>query len=239
MMIRMGGKRLHKVKQVLQKPFRAVRTWQLILIFIPLLFFTATLLRFDHLQMVHLRDAVLDADAAGDEEEITQTLTELRDFVYSHTVINISESNGVQSIIFGTGPFYLEQSYRRAANAAIEEVSTGLADDSNPNGNIYAAVSAICQPLAIQNGWQWSSQGYLDCWTSELAKYPESDITDNQLVAKVPSTGEYRRDFSSPIFSWTPAGVAIVVSLILGLIIIIRIIIWCVLKIALVFLKSA
>ena len=128
----MGGKKIKSLRQALSKPFRAVRTWQFILILIPLAFFTATLLRFDHLQMVHLRTAVLEADAAGDEDEITARLTELRDFVYSHTVINIAESNGVQSIIFGTGPFYLEQSYLRAANAAIEEVRNQLVDDSNP-----------------------------------------------------------------------------------------------------------
>lgn len=233
----MGGKKIKSLRQALSKPFRAVRTWQFILILIPLAFFTATLLRFDHLQMVHLRAAVLEADAAGNEDEITARLTELRDFVYSHTVINIAESNGVQSIIFGTGPFYLEQSYLRAANAAIEEVRNQLVDDSNPNGNIYAAAAAVCQPLAIQNGWSWTNQGYLDCWTNELGKYPEVEITDNTLTANVPPTGEYRRDFGSPIFSWTPAGIAIVACFILAVIIIIRIIIWCILKLALIFLK--
>ena len=233
----MGGKKTNQIRDALRKSFKAVRTWQLFLILIPLVFFTATLLRFDHLRMVELRAAVLEADQAGDDEQIKQALINLREFVSRHTVINIAESNGVQSVIFGTGPFYLEQQYRRAANAAIEEASAGLVDDSNPNGNIYAAAAAVCQPLAIANGWAWSDQAHLDCWTNELAKYPEADISDNKLTANIPSTELYRHAYASPIFSWTPAGFAIIACLILAIIILIRAIIWLVLKIALIFLK--
>lgn len=233
----MGGKKSNRIRDFLKRRFKSVQTWQLIVILIPLLFFTATLLRLDHLKMVELRSAVLAADQEGNEEQIQQTLTVLRDYVYSHTVINIVENNGIQQVTFGTGPFYLEQQYIRAANAAIEAASSELVDDSNPYGNIYAAVAAICQPQAIANGWQWSSPGYLDCWTSELAKYPETDISDNHLVAKIPSTELYRHNYASPIFSWTPASIAIIACAVLALIIILRIIIWFALKVALLFLK--
>lgn len=221
------------------QPFKTVRTWQLVLILIPLIFFTATLLRFDHLRMVELRAAVLAADEAGDEEAIRQSLTELRDFVFSHIVVNTTESNGVRSVIFGTGPFYLEQQYLRAANAAIEEAEAKLADDSNPNGNIYAAVAAICQPQAIANGWAWYSPGYLDCWTSELAKYPASDNLSVELTVDVPSTELYRRNYSSPIWAPTMAGFAVLACVILAVIIIVRLLISCVLGLALVFLKKS
>ncbi len=233
----MGGKKTNRIRDFLKRRFKSVQTWQLIVILIPLLFFTATLLRLDHLKMVELRSAVLTADQEGNEEQIQQTLTALRDYVYSHTVINIVENNGIQQVTFGTGPFYLEQQYIRAANAAIEAASSELVDDSNPYGNIYAAVAAICQPQAIANGWQWSSPGYLDCWTSELAKYPETDISDNHLVAKIPSTELYRHNYASPIFSWTPAGIAIIACVVLVLIIIVRVVIWLALKVALLFLK--
>lgn len=221
------------------QPFKAVRTWQLVLILIPLIFFTATLLRFDHLRMVELRAAVLAADEAGDEEAIRQSLAELRDFVFSHIVVNTTESNGVRSVIFGTGPFYLEQQYLRAANAAIEEAEAKLADDSNPNGNIYAAVAAICQPQAIVNGWAWYSPGYLDCWTSELAKYPASDNLSVELTVDVPSTELYRRNYSSPIWAPTVAGFAVLACVILAVIITVRLLISCVLGLALVFLKKS
>lgn len=233
----MGGKKSNRIREFLRKAFKSVHTWQLIIIFIPLVFFTATLLRFDHLRMVELRRAVLNADESGNEEEIINALNTLKDFTYSHTIVNITENNGVQQITFGTGPFYLEQQYLRAANAAIEEARNQLADDSNPNGNIYAAAAAVCQPQAIAGGWAWSDQRYLDCWTNELSKYPEIEISDNQLTANVPSTELYRHNYASPIFSWTPAGFALVACIVLAVVIIIRLIIWAALKIALLFLK--
>jgi len=233
----MGGKIRNGLRKAL-KPFRAVRTWQLLLILIPLVFFTATLLRFDHLRMVELRDAVLKADEAGNDEEIERTLTELKEFVFSHVVVNTAESNGVRSVILGTGPFYLEQQYLRAANAAIEAAGSQMVDDKNPNGNIYAAVAAICQPQAIANGWAWYSQGYLDCWTSELDKYPASENLGVELTADVPSTELYRKNYASPIWAPTPAGFAGLACVILAIIIIVRLLVWCVLNLALLFLKK-
>lgn len=233
----MGGKKSNRIKQFLAKTFKSVQTWQLFCVFIPLVFFTATLMRFDHLRMVDLRKAVLEADQSGNQEDLARTLSELKQFVDSHTVINIVEDNGRSVVTFGTGPFYLENQYIRDATAVLESASQAEVDDSNPNGNIYAAVAAICQPQAIANGWEWNSPQYLDCWTSELAKYPESDIRDNQYTAEIPSTELYRRSYASPIFSWTPAGAAIVACIILAVVIIIRLIIWAALKISLLFLK--
>lgn len=233
----MGGKIRARLRAIL-KAVGAVRTWQLLLILIPLIFFTATLLRFDHLKMVTLRAEVLQADEAGDSEKLEQSLTELRDFVISHIVINTAESNGVQSVIFGTGVFYLEHQYLRAAEAAIAAAEANLVDDTNPNGNIYAAVSAICQPQAIANGWAWYSQWYLDCWTSELAKYPASDNLDIKLVADVPSTELYRREYASPVWAPSVSGWAALACIILMVIIGGRLVIWCVLNLALWFLRK-
>lgn len=234
----MGGKISNRVGRLLGKTFKSVHTWQLIVILIPLIFFTATLLRFDHLRMVDLRRSVFAADETGNEAQLTEALLNLKKFVDSHTVINVIEENGIQSIIFGTGTFYLENQYVRDATAALEAAAGSTeVDDTNPNGNIYAAVAAICQPQAIENGWQWSDQPYLDCWMNELAKYPESDIQDNQITADIPSTELYRRSFASPIFTFTPAGVAIFACFALAIAISIRLIIWLALKVSLLFLK--
>lgn len=231
----MGGKKSNHLRQALRK-FGGVRSWQLLLILIPLTFVTATLLRLDHLKMSDLRHAVLDADAANDDTAIQESLIKLQDFVFSHVVINVTESNGTQSIVFGTGPFYLENQYLRAANAAIEAAEANLANDQNPNGNIYAAVSAICKPLAIENGWAWNSPGYLDCWTSELDKYPTSDeLSSNLLVADLPSTELFRINYASPLWAPSWAGLAILACLIIIIIVIVRLFIWCVLKVSLLF----
>lgn len=233
----MGGKLSNHLRKALRN-FRGVRTWQLALILIPLIFVTATLLRLDHIRMSHLRADVLEADAANDDAAIQDSLVKLQDFVFSHIVVNVVETNGIQSVVFGTGPFYLEQQYLRAANAAIEQAESQLADDSNPNGNIYAAAQAVCRPLAIANGWAWNSQGYLDCWTTELAKYPTSDSLDTNLAAKIPSTELYRHNYASPIWAPTWAGWAILACIILLIIIVVRFAIWTILQIALFFSKE-
>ena len=233
----MGGKRTNHLKQALAR-LKRIRLWQLLLILIPLLFVAATLLRLDHLKMVELRDAVLAADAAENDAAIQSSLVALQEFVVSHIVVNIAEQNGVQSIIFGTGPFYLEHQYLRAANAAIEAAEAEVVDDSNPYGNIYAAVSAICRPLAIQNGWAWNSQPYLDCWTSHLAEYPASDNLEINLTANVPSTELFRHNYASPIWAPTAAGWVILLCILLTLVILVRFVIWLILKIALLFAKN-
>ena len=233
----MGGKRTNHLKQALAR-LKRIRLWQLLLILIPLLFVAATLLRLDHLKMVELRDAVLAADAAEDDAAIQSSLVALQEFVVSHIVVNIAEQNGIQSVIFGTGPFYLEHQYLRAANAAIEAAEAEVVDDSNPYGNIYAAVSAICRPLAIQNGWAWNSQPYLDCWTSHLAEYPASDNLEINLTANVPSTELFRHNYASPIWAPTAAGWVILLCILLTLVILVRFVIWLILKIALLFAKN-
>lgn len=235
----MGGKKTNHLRQALRK-FGGVRSWQLLLIFIPLVFVTATLLRLDHLKMSELRRAVLEADAANDDVAVRDRLIALQDFVFSHIVVNVIESNGTQSIAFGTGPFYLENQYLRAANAAIEEAESNLANDANPNGNIYAAVSAVCKPLAIANGWTWNSPGYLDCWTSELAKYPTSDeLSPNLLVADLPSTELFRVNYASPLWAPSWSGFAVLLCGIILLIILVRFVIWCILKVSLLFLQKS
>lgn len=232
----MGGPAKNRIRKILSSA-KAVRTWQLVLVLIPLIFFAATLLRFDHLKMVSLRSAVLAADADGDEEELERALQELREFTFTHIVVNVYERNGVQTIIFGTGPFYLEGQYLRAANAAIEAAQSTLVDDSNPNGNIYAAVSAICQPQAIANGWTWYSQPHIDCWTTELAKYPASDDLSLDLTADVPSTELYRKNYASPVWAPNATGFVVLLCLILLAVVVVRVLVWVVLQLSLFFLK--
>ena len=107
--------------------------------------------------MTEMRDAVLEADATEDDEATTQNLLKLKEFVVSNMVINVVDDNGVQKVMFGTGPFYLEHQYIRAANRALEEAEAKLSDDTNPNGNVYAKASEECRAQAIANGWTWNN----------------------------------------------------------------------------------
>ena len=231
----MGGRKSNHIRRLLRH-FGAVQNWQLILILIPLFFVTATLLRLDHLRMVELRDAVVSADEMGNDAVLQEKLQALQKFTLTHVVVSVVERNGMQHVIFGTGPFYLEGQYLRAANAAVAAAENQLYDDHNPHGNIYAAVSAICRPQAIAHGWAWNSPGYLDCWTIELAKYPAAEELNPRLTAQIPPTEMFRYSFISPLWSPSAAGWAILACVILLAVILIRTVIWCVLHIFLLFL---
>lgn len=219
-----GRIKLHKVK-----------TWQLLLIVIPFLFLDATLFRMDHIRMTELRDAVLTADASENDEEVTKRLEELREYVLSNMVINVVDDNGEQKVTFGTGPFYLEHQYIRAANKALEEAESKLVDDSNPNGNIYALASDTCRAQAVANGWNWDNPNYINCMVSEIQKYPAADELHDTIKASLPSTELYRREYASPIWAPTLTGFMVLVTFIIIVVIIIRIIAWIVLRLSLLF----
>lgn len=215
--------------------FHKVKTWQLLVILIPLLFMDATLLRMDHIKMTELRDAVLMADKNGDMDEIAQALMRLQDFVFGNIVINVMEDNGKQKIFFGTGPFYLEQQYLRAANAALEEAEKNMTLDSNPNGNIYAMASDVCKPLAIANGWAWNNPGFIECMTGEINKYPAAGEITDTINASLPSTKLYRKNYASPLWAPTLSGFAILATFICIAVIFIRFIVWVFLRVSLLF----
>ena len=226
-----------KLKEQLgrMKGFR-VKTWQLLVFFVLLLFVDATLMRFDHIKMTELRDAVMAADEAEDDAAISDSMAKLKDFVFSNIVINVVDENGEQKVMFGTGPFYLEHQYIRAANKALEEAEAKLSDDSNPNGNIYAMASDVCRTRAIQNGWTWNNPNFINCMVSEIQKYPAADDLQDQVKASLPSTELYRHNYASPVWAPTLTGIMILITLIIFGIIVVRFIVWVFLRVSLLFL---
>ena len=243
-MAKLGGKLKEIIKK--RKWKIKIKTWVLLLLLIPLFAADATLLRFNHIKMTELRDAVMAIDAKNNEEEsdeeaqtndaeLREALINLKEFVFSHIVINVVEENGVQRITFGTGPFYLEHQYLRAANKALKEAEKNMVSDNNPNGNIYAMASAVCQPIAIANGWRWNSAGYINCMMTEIQKYPAADELQDTIIANLPSTELYRKNYASPVWAPTPLGFLLLITLIVIVVIFIRMIIWLVLRISLLF----
>jgi len=215
--------------------FHKIKTWQLFLILIPLFFIDATLLRVDHVRMTELRDAVLAADEAEDDEAISRNLEELKDFVFSNIVINVVEENGKQRVTFGTGPFYLEHQYIRAANAALDEAEKNLGSDSNQNGNVYQLASDVCRPQAIANGWSWNDANYINCMMGEIQKYPAADEIQDRIIASLPSTELYRKNYASPLWAPTFTGFMILVTAIIIVVILIRGFVWVILRLSLLF----
>lgn len=235
----MGGLSKDKLRQILAKIFR-LRSWKLALILILLGFLAATLLRFDHIRMTELREAVLAADSEDNDEKITESLKELQGFTIKHIVFNAIEENGGQRIVFGTGPFYLENQYLRHAQEAVRKAQEEInRNATNPNGNIYQKVAAICDAQGKKYGWRYPDKEYINCWINELATFPVTDNMDAYGAANLPSTELYRYEFASPI--WYPcwSGIMILVCVIIAIALVIRFFIWLFLKIAVAFVSSS
>ena len=215
--------------------FHKIKTWKLTLILVPLFFVDATLLRVDHIRMTELRSAVLTADENENDEEVSRSLEELKNFVFSNIVVNVVDDNGEQKVTFGTGPFYLEHQYIRAANKALEEAEKAIADDSNPNGNIYAIASEVCRAQAIANGWTWDDANYINCMVGEIQKYPSASEINDTIAASLPSTELYRKEYASPVWAPTFAGIMILITLVIIVVIFIRGITWLFLRLSLLF----
>ena len=213
--------------------FHKVKTWWLLVALIPLLFVDATLLRFDHIRMTELRDAVMAADEAEDEAAVADGLEELKDFVFNNIVINVVDDNGEQKVTFGTGPFYLEHMYIRAANAALAEAEKNMANDGNPNGNVYAMASEVCKAAAIANGWTWNSPEYINCMMSEIQKYPAADELQSSIAASLPSTELYRKNYASPVWAPSFTGFMLLLTLVIIVVIFIRGLWWVILRLSL------
>ena len=222
----MGGLSKDKLRQVLAKIFR-LKSWKLALILILLGFLAATLLRFDHIRMTELREAVLAADSEGGDEKITQALKELQGFTLKHIVFNAIEENGSQRIVFGTGPFYLENQYLRRAQEAVKRAQEEIDKNAkNPYGNVYQQVAKICDAQGIKYGWRYPDKEYINCWINELAAFPAAESMDAYGAANLPSTELFRYDFASP--KWYPCGSGwiILICIILIIALIIRFFIW-------------
>ena len=234
-----GGKikKLHgEVKQSFARFKKGkIKTWMLLIFLVLLLFVDATILRLNHVKMSELRDAVLAADEADDDTAIADGLVKLKEFVFSNTVINIVEENGEQVVSFGTGPFYLEHQYLRAAQAALADAEAKFAGDANPNGNIYGMAGDTCKALALQNGWTWDNANFINCMVTEIEKYPAAADIQDTIIASLPSTELFRHNYASPI--WTPSflGWLFIITGVVIVVIFIRFLIWLVLRLSLLF----
>jgi hypothetical protein len=183
------------------KDLQRVKTWQLVILLIIALFMAATFLRLNNIGMVERRAAVLVADETGNEETTITRLYDLQQYVTSH--MNTDLGRGV----------YLEASYNRA----LQDWQASQFGDQNPNGNIYQRAQEICAPQ-----FRSYSAAYLQCTTSELAKYPASAApTDG---AGKPRQEVYIYSFSPPLWSPDFAGWSVVICVVIILTIVARLV---------------
>ena len=178
-----------------------VKTWQLVILLILAGFLSATFLRLNNIGMIERRTAVLAADEVGDEDVVINRLYDLQRYVSAH--MNTDMGKGV----------YLESSYKRDVQAAYD----AAAAQTNANGNIYKKAQEVCAPQFSRY-----SYAYVQCTTSELAKYPSAQ----QLVseAKLPKADAYLHVFVSPLWSLDFAGWSLLVCAVLIIMILARLV---------------
>ena len=186
-----------RIKQSV-KNLQRIKTWQLIVLLVISGFISATFLRLNNIGMVERREGVLSADKGGNEEIIIKRLYDLQRHVSAH--MNTELGRGV----------YLESSYSRD----LQNWQSLQYGDANPNGNIYKKAQEVCAPR-----FKSYSAAYLQCTTSELAKYPAAanPATDTSK----PRQEAYIHAFASPLWSPDFAGWSVIFSvIILGLIVV-------------------
>ncbi len=180
-----------------------LKTWQLIILLILVLFIAATALRLNNVGMDQRREGVYSADEAGDEDIIHQRLLSLREYSSSHMNAN-------------TGAFVLKNQYDRDSQRALADAQNKSEESESPNGNIYKKAAEVCDPQ-----FSGYSQAYMQCFMNELNKYPESGAVSDSVV--LPTAELYQYDFASPI--WTPdiAGWTVLLAIIISVVIITKI----------------
>jgi len=183
------------------KDLQRVKTWQLLVLLVLVGFVAATFLRLNNIGMVERRAAVIASDDAGDAENTIRRLYDLQHYVSGH--MNTDMGKGV----------YLEAAYNRD----YQKWQAAQYGDQNPNGNIYKKAQEVCAPK-----YSSYSAAYLQCTTSELAKYPAADNPGTGTGK--PSASSYLHDFVSPIWSPDFAGWTVLAAGVILLMIVARLI---------------
>ena len=158
--------------------------------------------------MIQRRDAVIAADETGDQEAVRARLVDLQRFVSSHM-------NTGDNIV------YLAAQYDRDREKAIENVAQG--QQSEDQAVINRRVDDICKPQ-----FSGYTQGYVDCFAREFAKYAPGD--DPVSTAELPDTSSYRYEFASPRLSLDFAGLSLVVTVLIAAMVLIRAIVIIILR---------
>jgi hypothetical protein len=172
-----------------------VKFWHLAVLFIVMLVVTAFLLRQNNLHMIEYRNLLKQADEQN--KDIPQALANLRNYVGNH--MNTSLGSGV----------YLEHSYQRAYDAAVQE-----AGKTGASAAVYQQADKDCQSLFSKTA---SFQAYIQCVTDKIAA--SGSAQDPVAAIKAPPADMYRYNFASPNWSPDVAGFAVLFTIALGLII--------------------
>jgi hypothetical protein len=101
-------------------------------------------------------------------------------------------------------------------------------DATNPNSQLYAQVEAECQPVYRSTH---SFPAYTQCAHDKLSVLQPSGDPLSQV--KAPPVELYKYNFATPLWSPDPAGFAVAITTLIGLVLLIRVIGYIILKLVL------
>lgn len=161
-----------------------------------LILLTITLfgLRQNNLEMIDLRNKVIEADKSLSWEKVNSTASELQEYVNQHMNAN-------------TGQIALQNLYDADVEKTFAEVNTDI------NSKSYQSASDNCQSVISQSGYQ----GYATCVADSVGVSNEQVVTPD-----LPNSSLYYLSFASPKLSFDLPGVCLVVMIVVFFIFLLR-----------------
>ncbi len=182
----MNKRKLHH----LWTKLRPISHWYFLAAFLISSVTAVTALRNNNLEMVHLRDAVIEADKTG--QNLNETLSALREHVYSH--MNTDLTSGDNAIY---PPIQLQHTYERLTKGEQERVKA-------VNQRVSKDAVTICE--------QRFGAGQL---RDGRVKCVQDYITANSIKAESEVPKElYQFAFVSPVWSPDLAGLSLVAAIV-------------------------
>lgn len=166
--------------------------WQLLTLFVISLFLSAYLLRQNNLMMVELREKVVNIDEGsnGNIEKIEPALQELKDYVTSH--MNTTMQSPVQ----------LQYRYNKVVDEIIaENEEKATAYRQSVYKKAEANCTAVLQSIRVP------------CIQEYISSRPGVEPLE------LPPVEQFSYEFTSPVLSFDLAGLSVVVSVLLGLVV--------------------
>jgi hypothetical protein len=171
-----------------------IKQWHLGLAFVALLVLTGLALRQNNLEMVELRRQVMAADEGLDQDKVNSSAQILRDYVSQHMNAN-------------SGQIALQNLYNRAVEQALAQANTEI------DASVYSKATDSCQPQLSQSGYQ----GYAACVAAAVG-LSSAEIR----TPEPPNPALYYLSFVSPKLSFDLAGVSLILTIGVFLVMMIR-----------------
>lgn len=157
-------------------------------------------LRQNNMTALRLRDTVLQVDQENGDVE--SALRELRTYVYGHMNTNLASNTSVYP------PVQLKYRYERLVQAEKERV------EKANNNTVYNDAQVHCektQPASFYGA------GRLSCIQNYIDSHPVGSTTQQPIPDSL-----YKFDFASPLWSPDLAGWSLLLSVVFGLLFVIR-----------------